>query len=267
MQLIHDPVHPVRPEVLGEVVFVSQWQALMLETPPRLSHDEDRTWLEVILRDMSVEVTQRHATVAASLVRWFGTNCGLAFLQKGKQAAEREPFIPFYSMAWLKTWAEENHRIHGLNSGVRTLEHVLASAEDYDRGELRRIPKLTVEDYEAAEHLCAWLGTVKGVEFVQRCEDRMAILRAAAKHHGGRIIPCETIPAAVWNTPFNSRDSEELCIGGRALGGWKKLDSDYHAFMHGLDRPGEEVNFSDINSARTWVEVRSAKLLSDLCQH
>lgn len=266
MQIIHDPIRPVRPEVLGELVFVEQWKKLMSSKPERLDEDDDRTWLEVILRDMGVEVTQRHATVAASVVCWFGTNCGASFLMTGKQAAalntRRAP------MAWIGAWAQENHRILGVSGGYRTLEHILA--DDSDRTTqglvgLWRTPDLSADDFEVAEHLCAWLGSFEGEQFLGRCEQRIDQFRNAANGNAGRIIPCEAIPNAVWVTPFFCRDSEALMIAGKVLGGWKKhSDNELQVFANDLDKASKHSVQADPGSARAWVEGQASKFIGSL---
>ncbi|HBP6526436.1 TPA: hypothetical protein L6A81_12420 [Pseudomonas aeruginosa] len=264
MHFTHEPIRPVRLEVLGEQVYVSEWQDLMGQQPYRLLHEDERSWLEVILHDMDIKVTQRHASVAASLIRWFGTNCGLAFLEVGKRAAAAQPRLP--GMAWVGAWAVENYRHQGINSGFRTLEHILASTDDLDsRGDLARIPPLTPEDYEVAEKVCAWLGTYDGGLYLERCEARIDQLRAAAKADAGRIIPSKAIPGAVWVTPFARRDREELCLGGQAVGGWKKLESgEHYAFVNKLGGVAAEETQADMGSARSWVEAHAAALVTSL---
>lgn len=266
MQIIHEPIRPVRQEVLGELVFVEQWQKLMSTKPERLDEDDDRTWLEVILRDMGVEVAQRHATVAASVVCWFGTNCGASFLLAGKKAAalnsRRAP------MVWTGAWAQENHRILGVSGGYRTLEHILA--DDSDRTAqglvgLWRTPDLSVDDFEVAEHLCAWLGSFEGEQFLSRCEQRIEQLLKAANGNAGRIIPCEGIPDAVWVTPFFCRDSEELMLAGKVLGGWKKhSDNELMVFANDLDRAAKQGVKADPGSARAWVEAHASEFVNTL---
>ncbi|HEK3717307.1 TPA: hypothetical protein ACKRQV_000033 [Pseudomonas aeruginosa] len=261
MHFAHEPIRPVRLEVLGELVYVSEWQALMSQQPHRLLNEDERTWLDVILHDMDIHITQRHASVAASLVRWFGTNCGLAFLEVGKRAVLAQPRLP--TMAWVGAWAVENYRHHGINSGFRTLEHILAGNDDLDsRGDLARIPALSPDDYEVAEKVCAWLGTYEGERYLERCEDRINLLRAAAKADAGRIIPSSAIPGAVWVTPFARRDCEELCLGGQALGGWKVLDNgEHYAFVNKLGGVAVEETQADMGSARAWVEAHAAPVV------
>lgn len=266
MQLVHEPIRPVRQEVLGELVFVEQWQSLMDAKPERLDEDDERCWLRLILRDMDIPVTQRHATVAASLVCWYGTNCGSSFLQGGKSAAAANPRRP--GPAWVGAWAQENHRVYGSGGGYRTLEHILALDTDRTRDGLVglwRTPDLAVDDFEVAEHVCAWLGSNAGAQFLAACEARIELLRSAAGGNAGRILPCPAIPGAVWVTPFFSRDSEELRLGGNTLGGWKRQSADsFSAYVNRLGEVANETVMTDQGYARAWVEARAAEFVSTM---
>jgi hypothetical protein len=263
MTLKHDPIRPVRQEVLGEFVFIEQWQQLMAANPNDLDSDDNRTWLELILREMGFAVEQRHATVAASLVCWFGTNCGGSFLETGKKAAAVVPRRA--PAAWVGAWAQENYRIMGVAGGYRTLEHILALDSDRTAQglvSLVRTPDLSVDDFEVAEHVCAWLGSWEGGEFLKRCEARIEELRQAGGGNAGRIIPSESIAGAVWVTPFFSRDSEELRIAGKVIGGWKKLgDTAFEAFISGPDDLAKPESLADTAAARIWVEAHAFRVV------
>lgn len=172
MPLLHEPSLPVRQDVIGEVVFVEAWQRLM-DVPVEFPLDVDcDTMLDDVLSHYPYSVGQREATVCASIICWLGTNCGLGFLHECKKLAE---MFPSYRRehAYLAAWTIENSRSPGVNSGVRTLEHILSDTIGRTGvlGNLGRIPASpSADDYECAECLIKWLSTTKGQDFLKYCE-------------------------------------------------------------------------------------------------
>lgn len=84
---VHEGLHPARLRAdAPETVYAEHWIKLNKRDPCR---NGGHTYLEHILcptgRDPG-PVTQRDATVAACVVQWLGTNCGMAFIIE----AERE---------------------------------------------------------------------------------------------------------------------------------------------------------------------------------
>lgn len=267
MQFAHEPMRPPRRETLGEQVFYRRWQALMATRPYEDPDLADRTWLDVILYDLFETVTQRHAVVAASLVVWLGTNCGLDLIRLAADEQRRNPF-GCASISWVKAWAAANRRLRGVNHAVRILEHLLAPAQSIATdGALKVFPDLSAEDYEVAEHLCAWFGTHRGTEFVREAEAEIAALKAAAYFKCGRIEPALNVHGgvAVWNTPDHSRDREMLCVGGMQLGGWEPLgDGQIKGFLNRLAAPQSQRVFVDLGEAKAWVESGATSMLAAL---
>lgn len=165
-EFLHEPTRPPRRGTAGEVIFSEEWRRLMASPPQRLvdfSSEDANHLTHDILHDLPVRATQRHATIMASLVCWFGTNCGRAFIHEARRAAEADTHV---ERAWLGAWAWENVRQSGINGGVRILEAVMAPTWPGP------LPELSVEDYEVADCLVRWLAT-HGRAFLGRCESRL----------------------------------------------------------------------------------------------
>ncbi|WP_455233404.1 hypothetical protein [Geopseudomonas aromaticivorans] len=181
----HEPVRPVRPDVLGEVAFYTEWQDLMAQEPPMGFMVAD-SHLEIILAALGGQVTQRRATVAASLIKWLGTNCGRSMREEAQRLATLE-VAGLGDRAWLKAWAVENRRDLSSNYGDRALEAILA--EEFLPDGRVVVPELTMDDYEVAEQLMLWLGSHNGKAYLQRCEQRLRALYAAQEALGGGLVP------------------------------------------------------------------------------
>lgn len=175
--LQHQPMRPPRPNHVGEEVFASAWETLMA-SPVDHWGDPDgsgapNSRLAMILHHLPERLIQRHATVAASLVTWFCTNCGGSFIQLARSYASTCKLTD----PWLCAWADENKRRNWLNSGFRTLEHCLAPEDHMGKGGLARIPELSAMDFEVAEHVVSWFGA-HGAEFLGRCQEKIAARQA-----------------------------------------------------------------------------------------
>lgn len=76
----HSPINPVRADVVGEAVTMEQGASLVDRLLP---FDLDECELVSPLAHMlSVPLNQRDAEVAASFVRWLGTNNGRGYLHE-----------------------------------------------------------------------------------------------------------------------------------------------------------------------------------------
>jgi len=161
----HDPVRPVRTDVLGEVVFMARWKELM-DTPLDFEYDIDppNQMLKKILWDVPGQLTERHAQVGASLIRWLGTNNGRAFLE---QADDMSILLRSRERGYVAAWALQNERRLSTCYGWRTIEAVL-SPNPLDDKRVER-PLLSFDDAETIENLIGWLGTGKGEDFVVQC--------------------------------------------------------------------------------------------------
>ena len=161
----HTPIRPAR-SLPGEQAFLREWRHLMRPSP---DGGDETTVFDEVLADKPGPRTRREAQVLASVVTWFGTNVGLAFLLEAQRMKQRMPRVRW---PYLGQWGQINVRQIGINEGVRTLEHCLAT-ERYKDGlghDAWRIPELSADDYETVEHLMVWLSSETGQAFLARCE-------------------------------------------------------------------------------------------------
>lgn len=167
--LRHEPRRPPRPYDPGEHIFVQLWRDWLAggQDPDEYPNQRFRQVLSDLER---VEVSQRDATVAASLLCWLGTNVGQSYLRAAEDLARAMPHRP-KEEAYLARWAIENRRCHWINNGVRTVEFLLMSQEQvvgvnagwqHVRPWPSEIVEVTVRDLEVADAVAAWLGTAEG---------------------------------------------------------------------------------------------------------
>lgn len=154
------PTRPPRQGFIGENVMAAEWAKLMADTNDIDSPPNDT--LSCVLGSYGYRLTQRSATVAASLVCWLGTNIGRCFLDV---AARLAATTCQKSDAYLMAWAVQNTRCSSVNHGRRTLEACLISDATPTK-----VPKLSGADYEVAEHVVIWLGSENGQRFLKTCE-------------------------------------------------------------------------------------------------
>lgn len=175
--LEHKPRAPYpRTGHIGEHVYSEDWEALML-TLDRDGVNAPNSMLAGILTALPENITQRHATICASVVTWLGTSCGQSIILNGRSLKAKGVHQPY-----LMAWHGQNTRTTGVNSGFRIIEHLLAPEDHFGRNwlfdvgpTLQRIPALTVSDYETVEHLMTWLDYY-GEGFLLKCERRIAAL-------------------------------------------------------------------------------------------
>lgn len=176
--LLHEPLQPLRENFIGERVILQEWQSLMASDVPFDDASDGETWLDFILAHLS-KPTQRHATVAASFVTWLGTSCGLSFVIRARKAAQLDPQQP--GLAWVGEWAKANLRCHGVSYGFRTVEYVLAEPDNRTSGSFSGLKSRTAysaDDLEVIDHLCNWMGSNAGTEFLNKCEAKINEQRA-----------------------------------------------------------------------------------------
>jgi hypothetical protein len=174
--LTHEPLRPAR-DLVAEQVFAAEWLRLM--TTPT-DHDdadydgpENGHQLSGILAHHPRLLNDRQSRVAASIIVWFGTNCGNCFLLEARQLRDRGVRYPFVAQ-----WAIDNTRFSWLNSGMKLIEHCCATELNphaYSFGRQMVCPDLTVEDYETVEHVMVWLGNDEGRAFVAECERKIMV--------------------------------------------------------------------------------------------
>lgn len=173
----HTPVRPAREGCLGEQVFLKNWQELLaLDNGYHPDFDGPNGMFMHVVSPGDAKLTQRHATVAASLLRWLGTNNGLAFLQSADLMCE---VVGDREEGYICEWALENRRSQTTNSGIRVLEAVMMA-----QGAVKP-PKLSADDCETMEQVLMWLASshsvyvVSGQDFLKKCRaDIEAGLRA-----------------------------------------------------------------------------------------
>jgi hypothetical protein len=187
--LEHKPLPPYpRASFIGETVYAEEWAKLMQE---RGTYSTPNSKLVDILSSHPTPLTQRQATICATVMCWLGTNCGQAVILGARRLIEKAKEHP--APAFVMSWANQNRRIYGINHSYTALEHLLAPPDHYGKDyigiggrTLIRRPELTVDDYEVVEHLMYWLGGAEG--FILRCEHRIAELekweeqKRAAQH-------------------------------------------------------------------------------------
>lgn len=108
MTIIHEPSRPVRADVIGEVVFMSNWHDLTRRTV--LNGDSQVSFLRHLLKPIiytARDVTQCEAMVAASFIKWLGTGCGSCFLSEMLKARNNAPLLG-EQKACGEYWAKEN---------------------------------------------------------------------------------------------------------------------------------------------------------------
>ena len=177
--LNHVGLRPTR-NMVGEVVFAREWKRLM-ETP---LEDDDYDDYRIgkfafIVHMTDGECSQHHASLAASFVTWLGTNCGGCFLLNAKRLAEENHGRMSRANMFLAQWAIENRRRAGVNSGWRTIEHLLYTGGHDSFGNFTGDYKpATSTEYEVLDNVVYWLGTAEGTLFIEKCE---RLIRAREK--------------------------------------------------------------------------------------
>lgn len=175
----HEPMPPhPRPNHIGEFVYSEEWSTLMQERPP-YGLDSPNSMLANVLWNLPARVTQRHATICATVICWLGTNCGRSVVDKALEYREKR--IHHERQAYLIAWTIQNDRSPHVNHGIRILKHLLAPPECYGTPllgvlpgpQVVRRPELSAEDYEVVEHLMLWLTEGIGATFVSRCRKRI----------------------------------------------------------------------------------------------
>lgn len=180
LPLLHRPVRPPRPSFIGECVYASMWEALMERPVPEDElnwydkHEPRPTALSVVLGRLEGPVQQRHATIVAGVVCWFGTNCGNSMLTRAKREAAAGRWESWH--AYLMAWTLENVRRPSTNFGVRCIEHIQAPESTYithvfSAGrDLSELPAIGADEIEAVEHLMLWIAEPPGQAFIALCE-------------------------------------------------------------------------------------------------
>lgn len=170
--LDHTPTLPARDSVVGEGIFLTAWQELMAESGEDYGEGQQPCLLHAILGHLPYRVEQRHATVAATFVKWLGTNGGRDLLDKADRLRVKAGSpVAAYRFAW----AGVNRRDPCQSHGIRAIEGILGPIElvtevDNYRQISKWLPQLSVADYETVEAIVEWLPSREGNEFLERCQ-------------------------------------------------------------------------------------------------
>lgn len=155
LPLQHTPVLPPRRTHLGERVYATAWRDL---------HAGNESLAAQILSGLVGNVSQRDATVMASLVKWLGTSCGQDLLRAASRLREVEDIAPL-----LAAWAVHNQRRRWINQGQRALELLLSSA--------KAGWEVSMRDIDVVEQLLQWLDGTEGKRFLEQAQRDMKRFR------------------------------------------------------------------------------------------
>lgn len=206
-----EPIHPVRPDMTGEVVFSKKWQKMMITPQMRIEQDVDGVKVKAdqwfvenesktfpILKVFPYHCPDaRDTQVATNMVCWLGTNAGSIYRENARNLMEKGIEGP---TAFLAAWSELNIRQGYINRGRVPRDSLTASFDSagfdfinpFDRG----TRATSVRDLETLEQVAMWLGGEGGQKFIQSCERNIEI-----KHDREREEFRTARLAALGNTP------------------------------------------------------------------
>lgn len=145
----HVPLHPARESTPGEVIYLSLWREWATANP--------REWAAIF--ETTAPVRQRAASVAASFMVFMGCNGGRCFTEAAEKLAQQDHWS---ERAYLAAWANENKRNRGINSGLRTIEYMLAREYPIVNGpfgprlDWKKVPAISMEDIDVVESMVRW---------------------------------------------------------------------------------------------------------------
>lgn len=151
-KLLHVPLKPPRPGVPREGLLLALWKEFVEQRPEEFAY--------IFRGRTNGPLRQRAASVAASFIVYMGCNGGRCFTHEAQRLAQTGAFFCAEN-AYLAAWAIENKRSGGFNSGLRTIEYMLAREHPITKGALARVdwklvPDLTMEDTDIVESMVAW---------------------------------------------------------------------------------------------------------------
>lgn len=149
----HIPLKPARAGTPGEGIYLQLWQ--------KFATDRPNEWRAIFRTNGPVR--QRAASVAASFMVYMGCNGGASFTHEAERRAAAGGFLGSREYAFLAAWAIHNKRDRGINSGLRTIEYMLAREhpiypDTYRCGRVnwRTVPDVTMEDTDIVESMVRW---------------------------------------------------------------------------------------------------------------
>jgi hypothetical protein len=165
--LDHSPMRPYpRKNHAYEAIFASMWKAFM-HKETRIDEPREINFADV-MSHFGYTIEQRHASVVASIVCWFGTNCGDAFLRESDEFGKCLSTNKF-QYRYMLNWTMENMRLSYVNHAQRVIELCT--------GQTGLDFTLTPADFEAVDCLMRWLGTADGQMFLslarEECDAEM----------------------------------------------------------------------------------------------
>lgn len=176
---VHEPRRPVRPDVIGEVVFMRRWQALQDADEKPDDLDGRNSILRSILSLTRHETNQRDATVCASMMRWLGTNNGKGFLNA---AEDLVAVLGDRQRSFVAAWAIENIRDQQKSMGLNSIDAALApDPRELGAAALDVDLRPSGNDIDTINMLIQWLGGQRGAEFLEGCRKEIAAELAAER--------------------------------------------------------------------------------------
>lgn len=164
--LNHLPACPPRKETVGEGIYLKLWIEFATKHPEE--------WLRIF--DLSGQVDQRAATVAASFMVFMGCNGGMSFTFMAERYSESRCFYSI-DAAYLAAWAVNNRRVHHVNHGLRTSEFVLAEQYPINHDEILRppvkwscVPDISQADNDVLECMAIWWSTRRAKDMRRTAE-------------------------------------------------------------------------------------------------
>lgn len=164
--LKHIPIAPPRQGHDGEVSFLAAWQQFADRAPDDFE--------AIFSHRISHRFAQRSASVAASFVMWLGTNAGACLIRSGNDLATKGLSRTY---AYVAAWAIDNQRIRWINSGLRSVQYVLAAEYPIEGAGHEvlwsKVPVVTLEDLDVIDALMEWLATSQGQTFLVAAQARL----------------------------------------------------------------------------------------------
>ncbi len=177
-ELQHRPIRPARDgeNNLQERVFLEAWITRANLEGFWFGQMDHLTFLHACARVTGCEdVTQRHATVAASFFRWLGTAIGQSFVSELIRCSDSSPSHDGEVGATL--WFQYNSFVLMRNKGRLPLALSILAKETQTPDQAR----LTLEDWRLLELLSSWLSTTDGRMFLRGVDDLVATKKRKLK--------------------------------------------------------------------------------------
>lgn len=173
--LDHSPLRPYpRTGCWSESIYSSLWMVFMHREPVCADDPREINFADV-MQNFGYQIEPRHAKIVASIVCWFGTNCGTAFLRESEVFGSGLPSRMFHHR-YVLNWTLENMRYSYLNRANRIIELCTNGTDPIE---------LTISDFEAVECLMRWLSTDDGQMFLtlarEECDAEAARQRLKQK--------------------------------------------------------------------------------------